>query len=345
MSIYRKNLITNDWVIFAPNRSKRPVELNSHEDDNLELLKSRPTHKDSCPFCPGNEHEDDREILRRGTTESWQVRILENKYASVDRHAHPTRHLSRFHKEVEGFGIHDVIIDHPRHNATLALMSNADIEILYRACLERYRQLSAMDDVRHVVLFKNQGFKAGGSLEHPHSQIYGLPVIPFENRVRLAEVEKYHDFNDSCLLCSILAHERQEKARLVYENKHFTVWVPYAALSPYHIWIVPRRHSPSFRLITDDELSGLADAMRQTLARMFVALRNPDYNYVFQSLARFEREAEYFHWYISLIPQLKRRGGIEYAGGLYVNPVMPEDAAAELREADVAGLDLSSFHT
>lgn len=346
MSIYRKNLITNDWVIFAPNRAKRPVELGKKEEtDNVDLLRARAAHREDCPFCPGNEKPDEEEVLHLQRDGRWQVRVLANKYASVDRNARPEAHLTLFHKEVEGFGIHDVIIDHPRHNATLALMPVQDIADLYRACLQRYTQLSLLDEVRHVVLFKNQGFKAGGSLEHPHSQIYGLPVIPFETRVRLAEVEKYHDFNNTCLMCALLEHEREEQVRIIYENAHFTVWVPYAALSPFHIWIVPRRHSPSFRLITDPEISGLADAVKQTLGRLFSALRNPDYNYVFQSLARFERETEYYHWYISLIPQLKRRGGIEYAGGLFVNTVMPEDAATELRAADISGLDLDSFYS
>ncbi len=339
MSIYRKNLITNDWVIFAPKRASRPLELKGgKEEDNSVLLKQRPPHKDSCPFCAGNEDPEDREVMRLERDGRWQVRILENKYASVDRDVTPERKRTRFHKEIDGFGIHDVIIDHPLHNTTLALMPVEDITDLLRVYLQRYQQLAHTEYVKHVVIFKNQGFKAGGSLEHPHSQVYGLPVIPFETRVRLGEVEKYFDFNDMCLLCSIQEHELQEKERIVCNNEHFTAWVPYAALSPYHIWIVPRRHSPSFKYITDEEIKGLADILKQTLGRMFKHLKNPDYNFVFQSLAHSEREKDYFHWYISLIPQLKRRGGIEYAGGLFVNPVMPEQAAQDLRNMDISDL-------
>lgn len=233
---------------------------------------------------------------------------------------------------MNGFGIHDVVIDHPAHNTTLALMSVDEIRYLLHAYLDRYRQIAANDYIKYIVIFKNWGLHADGSLEHPHSQIYGLPVIPFETRVRLGEVEKFFEFNHKCLMCSLMAEEKADGKRIVFENDHFMAWVPYAALSPYHIWIVPKCCSPSFLAIQEDEIGGLAEAMKEVFYKLFYRLRNPDYNFVFQSLTRYTSDQRAFHWYISIIPQIKTRGGIEYAGGLYVNPILPEDCARDLNE-------------
>lgn len=334
MSVFRKNMVTNDWVIFAPNRAARPKELKGQEDDNVALLASRPEYREACPFCRGNEHLTDREVLRRPEDGPWQTRVVENKYSSVDRNAQPLHRIDGLRKEMDGFGIHDVIIDHPLHNKTIALMDEFEIRALLGIYLDRYRQLQQMENVRHVVIFKNQGIKAGGSLEHPHSQIFGLPVIPFETRIRLHEMERYYDFHDHCLFCDTMNAELEAKVRIIYENEAFLAVMPYASLSPYHFWMAPRRHAPSFSLIGDSEIEALAHGMKIVFGKMFKVLGNPDFNFVIQSLAHFEREKNYFHWYLSVIPQIKHKGGLEYAGGLYVNPVMPETAAEVFRNGE-----------
>lgn len=346
MSVIRKNPITHDWVIFAPNRAHRPIELARPEEDRIALLAARPLKSEVCPFCPGRE-EASEEVERTPSGPDWRVRVIANKYSSVDRAIRPERRRQGLHQEMDGFGIHDVIVDCPEHNTTWALMSPAQLALLWKTYRRRTLELQSHPDVRHVVVFKNQGFRAGGSLEHPHSQIYGLPVVPFETQVRLREMERWHDINDGCLLCALLAEERAEGSRIIAERPGFVALTPYADLSPYHFWIIPTRHRPSLGLASDGELEELADLCQEVFWRLFQALGNPDFNLVVQSLTRYEREEPYFHWYVSVIPQVKTKGGLEYAGGLYVNPVLPETAAAELRaagppsaEADSAG----AFH-
>jgi UDPglucose--hexose-1-phosphate uridylyltransferase len=331
MSLYRKNVITNDWVIFAPGRAKRPVEYKAGEVNLFEALKDRLPYKKDCPFCRGNENPEDKLVMESPGPDGWQIRILENKFASVDRNLFPEKKRKGLFKEMEGFGIHDVIIDHPSHNTILALMKEEEIFLLLKTYLARYQQIQSDERIEHVVIFKNQGFSAGGSLEHSHSQIYGLPLVPFETQTRLHEVRKYYEYNDTCLMCNILESELGLKERIIAENECFLALSPFAALSPYHIWIVPKKHSPSFAVVSEPELIGLSQIMKKIFYKLFFGLSNPDFNYVFQSLACADREQDYFHWYISIIPQLKRRGGIEYAGGLFVNTVLPEKAAEDLR--------------
>ncbi len=335
MGVFRKNLITNDWVMFAPNRSARPVELGENKDaDQLDELLARPEYKESCPFCPGNEKPEDHEPFRIGSDERWDVRVLENKYASLDRHTHPEVVHDGLHEEMQGFGVHDVIIDTRRHNASTALLSQSEAEHLTCAYREHFNTVAAREHIEHVVLFKNQGFKAGGSLEHPHSQLYGMPVVPFEAQVRRTETQKYYEKNQSCLLGDMMKQELSVGDRILYENDAFVSWVPYAALSPYHIWIVPKRQVSSFGNTTDQELSALADILRHTFHMSFHALRNMDFNYVIQSMTDRDDENPTTRWYMSVIHHKKRRGGIEFAGGLFVNPMMPEAAAAELRKVE-----------
>lgn len=336
MSVIRKNLITNDWVIFAPNRLARPKELKAKEQDNIAVLAARPAHKADCPFCPGNEKPEDGVVFTIGEGGNWRVRVIENKFASVERNVEPHKRFTHFRKELDGFGIHDVFIDNPLHNTTLALMPVEDITTLMRAYHRRYLEVLSNERVKHAVLFKNQGIKAGGSLEHPHSQIYGLPVVPFEINVRMREMERYFETDDNCLMCDIMRDELTQKERRIYENTSFVSFMSYADLSPYHLWIVPKKHNHSFAKVTEQELFELADCMKVVFSKMFHALHNPDFDFVFQSLTHHDEGAEYFHWYISVIPQIKIKGGISYAGGLYVNPVMPEDAAKTLRETAIS---------
>ena len=342
MSIYRKNMITNDWVIFAPNRASRPIELKAKEKetDNIHLLRDRPVYKSTCPFCKGNESQSDTEVMRIGEEKDWKVRILENKYSSVDRRIAAKKRITPLFKEVDGFGIHDVIVENPKHNTSLALFEHQEMLDLINAYLIRAKMIKEIESVRHIVIFKNQGAKAGGSLEHPHSQIYGLPIMPFETQIRLKEMERYCELNDHCMLCDILKSELDEKIRIFYENEYFACLSPYAALTPYHFWIIPKKHKPSFLIIEPAELESLAECMKVTFGKMFIHLRNVDFNYVFQSLAYFEREQQYFHWYISVIPQIKRKGGLEYAGGFFVNPNLPEIVAEEFRNIDASHLDI-----
>lgn len=332
MSVIRKNPVTHDWVIFAPNRAGRPQDFKVQDEDRRITLESRPAHRADCPFCRGNESSENKEVWRLPPGPQWDVRIIENKFSSVDRKAEPGRTSRGIRQEMTGFGIHDVIIDHPQHNTTLALMDSGHLVTLLKAWRTRFREIRDLPGVKHVVVFKNQGLKAGGSLEHPHSQIYGLPVTPFETQVRLREMERYFDINDRCLLCDLIQDEQAEQVRVIAQNRDFIALVPYADLSPYHLWILPLNHAPSFALLEDDHTAALAELLKDVFQKLYQALQNPDFNLVIQSLAHYEREEEYFHWYISVIPQVKQKGGLEYAGGLYVNPVLPEEAARILKE-------------
>jgi UDPglucose--hexose-1-phosphate uridylyltransferase len=45
----------------------------------------------------------------------------------------------------------------------------------------------------------------------------------------------------------------------------------------------------------------------------------------------------YYHWYLSIVPRLTRVAGFELGSGIYINTVLPEDAAAFLRQVSADG--------
>jgi UDPglucose--hexose-1-phosphate uridylyltransferase len=134
-----------------------------------------------------------------------------------------------------------------------------------------------------------------------------------------------------CVFCRILLEEEHEGVRVLLQSEHFSAFVPYAALSPFHVWIMPRRHCASFLEARDDELHDLACVLRDILRRVYYGLGDPDYNYVIRSAPRRDYDAAHLHWYISVIPRMTRQAGFELGSGMYINVALPEESARFLR--------------
>ena len=111
--------------------------------------------------------------------------------------------------------------------------------------------------------------------------------------------------------------------RVIAENASFVAFVPYAALSPFHVWFFPKHHSAYFGDATDNQLADLASVLRGVLLRLSVGLEDPDYNFVIRSLSPQEGALKYFHWYISLIPRVTKSAGFELGTGMFINTALP----------------------
>ncbi len=329
----RLNQITGDWVIIATERAKRPEEFK-----HIREKKELPRHSDSCPFCTGNEEMTPSETFRVSDgKDGWTVRCVPNKFSALTPEGIIVKRKDDFKECLTGIGLHEVIIETPRHDMTTALLPPEHIEDILAAY--RNRQLAFYDDerVEHVIIFKNHGEGAGTSLEHPHSQIVGTPVFPGQVMNRLNEaIRNYYYVNfGECMYCLYMKGEKEHMERVVCENERFLAFVPYAALSPFHVWIFPKRHSACFGHITDDEIKALAVILKEVLLRLYIGLDNPDYNYVIRSLSPREANAKYFHWYLAVVPRLTKAAGFELGTGMFINTSMPEDSARFLREVEL----------
>ena len=330
MSELRLNLVTREWVVIATERAKRPTDYAN----GVPLKAPLPEHLSSCPFCPGNENRTPQERHRLPDDGSWTVRVVENKYPALSG-GEVGRKVEGIRRSVSGVGIHEVIIESRLHNISTALMEPAHLHNVIRTYRERFILAHGDPRVEHVIIFKNHGEGAGTSLEHTHSQLIAAPVVPVQWRERVYAAQQFFDNTGGCLMCAMLRQEKEEGARVILDTEHFLTFIPYAALSPFHTWIFPKRHSASFSTISDEEIKDLAYHLKTFLSKCFYGLENPDYNYVIKSSRPRDSENEYCHWYIAVVPSVVETDGFEIGTGMFINTSIPEKSAEFMRGAPV----------
>ena len=333
MSELRQNRVTGEWVIIASERASRP------EDFHREVGKSPlPAHNPSCPFCPGNESRTPPESVadRPGggpaNSGGWNVRVVPNKYPALSPEVEADWfEEAQFFNGVQGFGVHDVIIDCPEHNLTIGNMSRDAVRRLFFAYRERYRQLEKNEKILLINIFRNYGMKAGASLEHPHSQLIATPVIPTRIQMRLDVAKEYFDIHGRCILCDTIERTLTVKERLVLETERYAVFHPFASQTPFETWVLPKTHYASFGDTSDEDVEELAYVMRDMLHRILNGLGDPDYNYLIQVNPTRTRYREKYHWYVQILPRIVPSVGFELSSGIYISTARPEDTAEFLR--------------
>ncbi len=221
-----------------------------------------------------------------------------------------------------------MVIHSPEHGLSLAHMQREDAELLMRVFHMRYRALCALPAVRQVLLILNHGKEAGASIDHPHTQVFALPLVPRAVRDELRNARRL--LSRGCPLCTALETARGE-GRLVLENGTWAAIAPFAARQPYETWFVPLRHEPDFSRAEEGELRGLADILTRVLAGMSGLLADPPYNLWLHGAPCDGRDHRHYHYHLEMLPRLAVTAGFEMAGGLYINVVTPEDAARDLR--------------
>jgi UDPglucose--hexose-1-phosphate uridylyltransferase len=327
MSEIRQNIATKDWVIIATERAKRPKDFLKKRKEEVKL----PEYVENCPFCPGNEKMAPVENFSIRDGKNWKVRVIPNKFPAVSAVGKLINREKGIIRWVSGVGIHDVIIETPKHNLTTALLDNEQVLDIIKTYKERYLDVMKDDRVELIMFFKNHGESAGTSLEHPHSQMVATPVVPSYIRQRIADTMHYYDDHRECIFCKMLREEIKMGERIILESKNFVGFIPYAALSPFHIWILPKRHMASFPEINDEEMVDFADVLKTILKKIYYGLNNPDYNYVIRSLPGISRKNRFFHWYFSIIPRVSKAAGFELGSGMFINVALPEESARFLR--------------
>jgi UDPglucose--hexose-1-phosphate uridylyltransferase len=327
----RQNRFTKEWVIMATERAKRPEEMRVQRDPRPPL----PTYSPTCPFCPGNEHLAPPAISEIPGHDKWQVRVVPNKFPALSRDVEPKRKIERSRRSMTGFGIHDVIVETPDHSLTTALLPVEQVAEILRCYHQRFTQVSADRRIAHVTIFKNHGVGAGTSLEHPHSQLIATPVISSQVRSRLYEALRHYDEFGECMFCEALKEDLEEPARVVMASEHFVVVEPFASASPFATYLYPRRHMASFGDINQVEIMDMALVLKTVLAKLYLGLQNPDFNYAIRTAPHENAGVMYYHWYVSVIPRLTRVAGFELGSGMFINTVLPEAAAEFLRNVPV----------
>jgi UDPglucose--hexose-1-phosphate uridylyltransferase len=325
----RKDPIHGMWVIISTERSRRPSDFTPEERRPIGGF---------CPLCEGNEDRTPPEIIAfrgNGTppnSPGWTLRVVPNKFPALRIEGELVREGDGVYDKMNGIGAHEVVIETPQHSETLATLPLKTVENVLWAYRERMIDLRRDQRLRYVLVFKNHGLAAGASLEHPHSQIIALPIIPKRVSEEIEGAKNYFRYKDRCVFCDIIRQELQHGRRVINENKSFVSIAPFASRSPFETWILPKTHHPSFEHMESFQYEQAAQILSDTLQRMNQVLENPPYNYVIHTSSFPEIDNEYYHWHFEIMPKLTKVAGFEWGTGFYINPTPPEEAAEYMRE-------------
>jgi UDPglucose--hexose-1-phosphate uridylyltransferase len=324
----RKDPITGRWVIISSDRGKRPTEFSDQR------TKKRGGF---CPFCAGNERTTPNEVLAyrengQPNGPGWRLRVVPNKFPALQIEGELNKQGEGIFDKMNGLGAHEVIIENPDHNATLATLPGKAMEEVLWAYRDRMEDLKKDKRFQYTLIFKNEGLLAGATLEHSHSQLIALPIVPIQVQEEIDGCRKHYNLKERCIFCDIIRQEMQSRNRIVMETQAFIALAPFAPRFPFETWIMPKRHISCYACSTNDDFKDLAFLLQDTLRRLDKALSFPPYNYVIHTSPFKEEINEYYHWHIELMPKLTNVAGFEWGSGFYINPTPPEEAAKFLRE-------------
>ncbi len=261
----RFNPLSNQWVLVSPQRTQRPWlgQVEKSPPENL------PTYDPSCYLCPGNSRSGGRvNPSYQGTyvfDNDFPALLTPKEVDAVDNIS--TESLSLLVTQPE-YGICRVVCFSPRHDLGLPELSQSEVENVVRTWSDQTAELTRLDFINYIQVFENKGAMMGCSNPHPHSQIWAVSTVPDEPIRELDSQTRYLKENGHCLLCDYLKQESQSTGeRLIAENDTFVALVPYWATWPFELLIISRRHVSSLPDLNSNEISGLAEILREVTTR------------------------------------------------------------------------------
>jgi UDPglucose--hexose-1-phosphate uridylyltransferase len=329
----RRDPIVGRWVIIDDTDPKKPEDfpVEPHRYDD-------PSH---CPFCYGNEQMTPPEIsaFRFDKTPpngpGWQVRVVPNKFPALQIEGELDRRGIGMLDLSNGIGAHEVIVETPYHNKDVPDLELAEVEKILEMYVVRSKDLEKDKRFKYIMIFKNYGAAAGATLDHNHSQLIALPMVPKNVLEEITGSMHYYEFKERCIFCDLIRQEIQEKERIIAQNNSFISFCPFVPRFPFEMWIAPKSHKLSYCDISKEEITELAGILKESLTRMRVALNDPSYNFIIHTSPINETDKPGYHWHIEIMPRLSRIAGFEWGTGFYAVPTPPEVAIKYLRNAKI----------
>ncbi len=286
--------------IVAENRKKRPIIRDV---------------ADKCPFCEGNEKYIDQIKLEVSSEENkFLVRIVNNKYPICDTLSSP-------------YGVHDVVIDTPRHLEHPKDFSINHWESLLGAMQRRWEEIAHDPKIKFIQIFKNYGKEAGASISHSHWQIIGLGDIPYHMNLQYEHYNAFYKEKGSCYLCSKL--QKLESDYIITECDDWIAAAPYISEFAHETWLVPKRHKKHYGELTAEELKSCGRLLKKILRGYDALEAGGAFNICFMSSG--VKDSFDYHFYIKIIPRLSNWAGFELATRCYINTVHPKTHVQMMR--------------
>ena len=330
MTELRRDPVIGRWVIVE---TKKPLKPGDYEKEEHEFKQEA-----TCQFCPGREAYTPPEvdaIRPDGTQENspdWLVRVVPNKFPALRIEGGIDKKGLGIYDMCNGIGAHEVLIETRDHHKSLADLTVKEIANVIQLYQNRSLSLAKDKRFKYIMIFKNHGESAGASVEHPHSQIIALPMVPRFVTQELEGAHTHFEYRGRCLYCDMIEQEIRDKDRIVVENEMFLSFCPYVPRYPFETWIIPKEHKADFCSLSEEERLSLSGLLKDILSRMKETLSDPSYNFYLRAAPVNYENAESFHWHIDIIPQLTREAGFEWGTGIYMVNTDPAVAAGYLRD-------------
>ncbi len=339
-------IVPTESVLIATARSMRPQKAEEPAPRDTRH------HVDRCPFCRGNEDKTPPEISRTPKDGDWAIRIVENLYPVLGDDRKDPDMVFGLQQAINGYGRHEVIIDHSQHGIAIHEMSRSHLSMLFQVYQTRMKELYASDDrLKYVLVFKNFGPAAGASMAHTHSQMIATPVIPQNVQDEVEHSKHYYKKHHHCIFCTLVNEALTYEATIydrdsgkvlrkidvgqyvVERSEHFIAIKPFASRYEWEVHILPLQHNSDFMKATTEQLDDFAALLKRTMQRLDAVIGGAQYNY-FLHTAPLDEDYDdcnnSYHWHLEICPRTSIPTGFELGSGLFVNTVSPEEAAREL---------------
>ncbi len=315
MAELRWHPLIKDWIMIASHRQARPQ-----------------MPKDWCPFCPGSGNVPD----------NYDVHKYDNDFPALSQTPPtPDDVANDFFKTAEGYGKCEVILYSPHHTQTLKELSNDHMKKLVDLWCERYQIISDDEKIKYVFIFENKGDVVGVTMPHPHGQVYGYSFIPKKVELEVASAKEYFEEKHSCIFCDMIEEEKKFEKRVIFENEHFTVFLPFFTEYPYGVYIMSNAHKQHITDFNEAEKQALGETIRD-VAGMFDNLFDTNFPYMMcmhNSPVNSGDVSDYCHFHIEFFPPMRSADKIKFNASsetgvwAHCNPTCPEETSVELRTA------------
>jgi len=321
----RMDLVSNDWVVIATGRAKRPSSFAKKH------RRQKTVSKKDCPFCQ-------TEILSKGVLSrrdrsdgSWLAIAVPNQYPAFSPAAELNQRKEGPNRVMDGVGFQEIIITYD-HEKQIGQLNPKEVKAVIDVYQERYLELMKNKLVKYISIFHNHGESAGATVFHPHSQLIAIPVLDPNFRSSIDGASNFFQNQGKCVYCVILDWDIRNKKRIIYENEKFVVLCPFAPQVSFEVRIYPKKHQPYFERINDEEKELFADALQKALNKIYKGLKNPDYNFYIHTAPCDGANYDYYHWHLNILPKTSIWAGFELSTGIEISVIEPEKAARYLRK-------------
>jgi UDPglucose--hexose-1-phosphate uridylyltransferase len=322
MPEFRKNPLKNEWVIFSEERAKRPVKEKT----------------EGCRFCEGMEEHTPSEIFavssiknRKPDTPGWKIRVVPNKFPALSQENINLISNNYFYENIKGYGIHEVIINSNRHVKYISDLEEPEIKLILDAFIERISEIKKNNKIKYISIFLNQGEKAGATIEHSHSQIIALPLLPESVKTEEKFLKNYNKENKTCYICDLIKTEIKDEKRIIYKDGLFLIAPLFYSSYFFEVDFIPVRHMSCFEDINIMEKEVLAKYLKK-ISAFFLEKFGGDMNLYIKTQPANRDKKDYYHWTLKILPRINQFGGFELATQMKINTSFPEKTAQVIRE-------------